>query len=158
MLLMSLARQMPAGLRIARALSNGQAALELALLTPILALLLIIVGDSARVYYTAIELTGAAQAGAVYGGQSPIMAGDLAGIEQAARADAADLRTMTIAASTYCECPGDDAQFACSGMTACLDRRAYVEVDTAATFHTLINYPGISSSLALKGKAVRRVE
>ncbi len=145
-------------LRVARAVSNGQAALELALLAPILALLLIIVGDSARVYYTAIELTGAAQAGAAYGGQSPIMAGDLAGMQQAARADAADLSTMTIAASSYCECPGDDAHLACSSMMDCPDRQAYVEVDTTATFHTLINYPGISSSLALKGKAVRRVE
>jgi Flp pilus assembly protein TadG len=137
-------------------LSRGQAAVEWALTAPLIALLLVIGGDLMRMYYTSIEVNDAAKAGAQYGAQTPGTAADLAGMQQAAQNDAFDLAGMTATASNYCQCPGSSTTFDCSTTNTCSDKRVYVEVDTATTFHPLLQYPGLPSSVQMSGKAEMR--
>jgi Flp pilus assembly protein TadG len=140
------------------ALKRGQAAVEWALITPVIALLLAIAGDLMRMYYTSIEVNNAAKAGVQYGAQSPETAADLAGMQQAAKNDAANLSGMTATASMYCECPNSSTTFDCSTTNTCADKRVYVEVDTAATFTLSLRYPGVPSSIQLAGVAKMREE
>jgi Flp pilus assembly protein TadG len=133
--------------------TRGQAFVEFALLAPILLYLLIAAGDLMRVYYMAIALNNAAQAGVEYGAQNPHTAADVQGMQQAAKNDASDISGMTATASLYCECPGSSSSFACDSTNNCSDKRAYVEVDTSATFQMLVKYPGIPTSIPLNGKA-----
>ena len=136
--------------------SRGQSAAEFAMVAPVLLLLLVGVADFGRVFYTAIELNNAARAGTQYGIQSPANGADIAGMVQAAENDASDISGLTATASEYCECPDGTTQ-ACSS-TPCADMRVYVEVDTSATFNTLLDYPGVPASVSLKGKSVVREE
>ena len=136
-------------------LGRGQAALEVALVVPVLVALLMIVGEFLRVYYMAIELNNAARAGVQYGINSPANAANLAGMQQAALNDGSDIGGMTATATEYCEC-SDGSSVWCGTADACSDERVYVEVDTSATFYTLADWPGIPRSIALSGKAIMR--
>jgi len=140
------------------ALRRGQAAVEWALVTPVIALLLVAAGDLMRMYFTSMEVNNAAKASVQYGAQSPETAADLAGMQQAAKNDAADLSGMTATASMYCECPDSSTTFDCSTSNTCAEKRVYVEVDTAATFTLSVRYPGIPSSIQLAGVAKMREE
>src|ERR1700719_3950584 len=137
--------------RFTMRLGRGQAAVELALVVPVLVVLLMIVGEFLRVYYTTIELNNAAQAGVQYGIHSPANASDLQGMQQAALNDGSDISGMTAVATEYCEC-SDGSSVSCGTAGACSDERVYIEVDTAATFYTLTSWPGIPKSIALSGK------
>jgi Flp pilus assembly protein TadG len=143
-------------LRNKSALRRGQAAVEWALITPVMALLLVVAGDLMRMYYTSIEVNNAAKAGVQYGAQTPGTAADLAGMQQASQNDASNLSGMTATASMYCKCPDSSTTFSCGTTNACSDKRVYVEVDTTATFHSLLQFPGLPSSVQLSGKAQMR--
>jgi Flp pilus assembly protein TadG len=138
------------------AFRRGQAAVEWALITPVIALLLVIAGDAMRMYDTSIEVNNAAKAGVQYGAQTPGTAADLAGMQQAAQNDASNVTGMTATASVYCQCPDSSTTFSCDTTNTCSDKRVYVEVDSAATFHSLLQFPGLTSSLQLSGKAKMR--
>ncbi len=135
----------------------AQAATELALLTPVLMLVLIICVDSMRLYYAAITVCGAAQAAAAFAAQSPISAADLNGIRQAALNNLAHVNDLDLKTKTLCSC-GLGALAPCDRTSRCVGLRGYVRVEAAATFHALIHYPGLPSSLRLKSVALRRVE
>ena len=137
---------------------RGQSVVELALTSPFLLLFSLVVSDASRVYFTSIAVSNAAKAGAQYGAQSLAKSGDISGAQNAATADAPDVYGITATASVYCECPSQSGTFSCSSVNNCADKRAYVEVDTSATFHTLIKYPGIPDSVPISGQAVMRVE
>jgi Flp pilus assembly protein TadG len=134
-------------------LSRGQAAVEVALIAPVLVVLLMIVGEFLRIYYTTIELNNAARAGVQYGINSPANAANLQGMQQAALTDGGDIAGMTATASEYCEC-SDGSAVSCGTANACADERVYVEVDTSATFYTLTDWPGIPRSRGGWGQAV----
>jgi Flp pilus assembly protein TadG len=144
--------------RFFRRSPRGQAVVELALTSPFLLLLTLVASDACRVYYTSIAVNNAAKAGAQYGAQSLANSGDISGMENAALADASQIYGITANASVYCECPNEPGTFACDSTIACSDKRAYVEVDTSATFNTLINYPLIPNSVPISGQAIMRVE
>lgn len=135
---------------------RGQAAVEFALVAPVVALLLVAASDLMRMYFTAIEVSNAAKAGVQYGAQNPGTAADLGGMQQAAKSDAANLSAMTASALIYCQCPDSSATFSCSTTNTCADKRVYVEVDTAATFRPLLQYPGLPASVQLSGTARMR--
>lgn len=135
---------------------NGSSIIELALLLPLLCLLLVGVVDMGRAFYAAIELSSAASAGAVYGTQNPT---DTAGMQKAAVLDAGDISGMTATATYGCECPdGSSATLSCSSVPSCSGGSwiYYVQVNTALTYVPLFTYPGVPSSLALKGSARMR--
>ena len=141
-----------------RSSRRGQSVVELALTSPFLILLTLVASDACRVYFTAIAVNNAAKAGAQYGARSLANSGDITGMQNAALADAPQIYGISARASVYCECPRMPGNFACSSVVQCSDKRAYVEVDTAATFHTLISYPMIPDSVPVSGQAIMRVE
>ena len=63
-----------------RVKNRGQAALELAIAVPFLAILLLAAGDVTRCYFFLMEVKNAAKAGAQYGAQNSTTAADLAGM------------------------------------------------------------------------------
>jgi Flp pilus assembly protein TadG len=144
--------------RFHRRSRRGQAVVELALTSPFLLLFTLVASDACRVYFTSIAVNNAAKAGAQYGARTLAQSGDIAGIEAAAIADAPQVYGISANANVYCECPDEPGNFSCSSTITCSDKRAYVEVDTSATFHTLIDYPGIPDAIPISGQAIMRVE
>ena len=145
-----------------RGFAKAQAAVEMAAVAPVLALLLLAATDFGRLYYTNIEVAGAARAGAQYGSQSVITAADPNGMKTAAQNDASNIPGMT-ATATQCTCIATCIRPACT-VAACptsyctsSPTGTFVEVDTSTTFNTLVSYPGIPHSVALSGKAVMLV-
>jgi Flp pilus assembly protein TadG len=81
---------------------QGSSLIETALLIPFLLLLLLGAVDFGRAFYMAIELAGAAQAGATYGVLKPT---DIAGMRAAAASDASEISNLRVSNSEYgCEC------------------------------------------------------
>src|SRR4051812_3808154 len=93
--------------------NHGGALVELAVVIPILALLIIGVADFGRAYVTSSTVAHSAAAGAQYGSQNAATAGDSVGIRLAARQDAADLDTVVVTSTETCDCNGG-AEINCS--------------------------------------------
>ena len=129
---------------------------ELALLVPVVALVLVAAADFARVYYMSTALVSAARAGVEYGAQSTTAASDTAGMKQAALNDATNLSGVTATASKFCECPPSTSHVSCS--PTCSGMEMYVQVNTSANFRTLVSYPGIPSTVTLNESALMRAE
>jgi Flp pilus assembly protein TadG len=138
--------------------AKGQSAVELALATPILVLLLLAGADFARVFYMTIAVNNAARAGAQYGSQTVITAANSSGMVAAAKTDGSNLSNLSATAS-QCTCESSTTVAACSASYCTNNPNAtFVEVDTSAPFHTLVSYPGIPSSMTLSGKAIMAVQ
>jgi Flp pilus assembly protein TadG len=136
---------------------RGQSMVELALLVPVVALVLVAAADFARVYYMSTTLVSAARAGVQYGAQSTTAASDTAGMKQAALNDASNLTGVTANASKFCECPPSTSHVTCS-LTTCSGMEMYVQVNTSAHFQTLVHYPGVPSTVTLNETALMRAE
>ena len=139
-------------------MARGQSALEFAVVVPALVLMVVIAGDFARAFYTNIALTNAARAGAQYGSSSPIAAADANGMKAAALQDGTNVSGISASAS-QCTCESGTTVAACASSYCTNNPQAtYVEVDTQATFNTILHYPGIPNSMALSGKAIMQVQ
>ena len=136
---------------------RGQSTVELALLVPVVALVLVAAADFARVYYMSTALVSAARAGAEYGAQSTTLASDTSGMQQAALNDTSNLTGVTATASKFCECPPSTTHVTCTSPCSA-GMEMYVQVNTSANFHTLVNYPGIPSTVTLHESALMRAE
>ncbi|HZO81742.1 MAG TPA: TadE/TadG family type IV pilus assembly protein [Candidatus Binataceae bacterium] len=137
-----------------RKMTKGQSMVELALVLPTLALLLVVVADFARVFYLSIAVANAARAGVAYGSQSLLKAIQFDSIQQAALNDGQNIAGLTATASDVCMCNG--AVVACSP-AACAQPQTYVQVTTRTTFHTLLNYPGVPSTIPISYTAMMEV-
>ena len=136
---------------------RGQSVVELAVAIPVLVLLLIAGADIARGFYYAIEVSGAAYAGALYGAQN---AGDTGGISTHATLEAANVPNLSVS-SSYCTCdsPTPSGQTACaSSLCADSPNTNYVTVNTSAKFTPVFKWPGIPSSITLPGTAIMQVQ
>jgi Flp pilus assembly protein TadG len=139
--------------------SNGQSIVELAIVLPVLMLLLLAAADFGRLFYTWIAVNNAARAGAQYGSQTVITAANSAGMALAALTDGVNIAGLTASAS-QCTCVTGISVPVCSGSSyncANAPQATYVEVDTQAPFSTIVSYPGIPSSITVKGKAIMQV-
>jgi Flp pilus assembly protein TadG len=85
---------------------RGAAAVELAVLLPVLLMILVAAADFAQVFGYAVVITNCARNGALYGSSSPTAATDTAGIQTAALLDAGSL-TPTVQSSTGVDANGD---------------------------------------------------
>ncbi len=133
--------------------------LEFALLVPLTMVMFFGTMDFSRVFYAAIELANAAQAGALYGAQSVTYVSDTAGIKQAAAFEAQDLSGMTAATSNYCQCPGGAIVGCTTGTcTGYGVPQVYVSVTTSYTFQTLFGYAVLPSAVAMTRTVVTRVQ
>ncbi len=129
--------------RLPRPERPGASAVELALVLPLLALLLLGASDFARLFYHYCIVTNAARNGALYA-SDPVAAAEspYASIEDAALADAADLSPPPSVHSTS----ETDA-----------DGNACVAVTVTYTFNTLIDYPGLANPVTLSRTVQFRV-
>ena len=116
--------------------STGVAALELALLLPVLCFMCLIVVDYSRVFYALASLSDCARNGAYYAAATS--GATSASVRQVALRDATNLAVPPTVTTTT----GTDA----SGYS-------YVRVTVSTTFTTLTSYPGIPSSVALSRSA-----
>lgn len=108
---------------------SGAAAVELALVVPILAMLLVIAVDFCRLFYHYTTITNCARNGALYLADPTVSAESHNGsLEAAVRADAPDLTPQpTVASPVY----GNDG-----------NGDAYVEVTVSYTFSMVTTYLG----------------
>ena len=156
--------------------------MEMALVLPVLALLLVAITDAGRLFYTYLEVIGAAREGAQEGAQTIVTAGCITPMQTAVVAAAGNLTGLTATATAYCCCGsgssctnfgdtitssntasycGDSLtpyETSCGEVPPCSDWRKYVQVNTTATFTTLLNYPGIQSSYTFNGQTIMRAQ
>lgn len=146
--------------RLARRLrgEKGQSLIELALMMPMFATIIVGSAEFARLAYVSIEVTNAARAGAQYGAQSNITGADLTGMESVATSAGPNVSSMTASASLSCVC-SDGTSITCSNTTACTARiQEYVQVNTSAVVTPLFHLPALPKTYTLTGVAVQRVE
>lgn len=138
----------------------GVAAIEFALVVPMLGLLSTTGWDVGNVFYQQERLESAAFAGAAYGIQDSATSTDYAGMVAAARADANDTSgALTITAQEVCRC-SDGTTVGCS--TGFCSNGAlphiYVQVRASETYTALVNYPVLGQKIALSGQATLRYQ
>src|ERR1700730_4632114 len=91
---------------------SGQSAVELALIAPVLALLLVVAADFGRLFYMNVGVNSAARAGAQYGSQSVVTAADAAGMVAAATKDGSSIAGLS-ATANQCTCAAGSSVAAC---------------------------------------------
>lgn len=138
----------------------GSALIEMALVSPLLLLLVLGVGDFGRILYHGITLSNAARAGAAYGAQSTLHLGDAAGIQLAAEEEAQNIGPITVTSERVCECASGTAvactTASCSGYGAPM---AFVRVTTSTTFTPIsASFPGIPDGATLTRVAKVRAQ
>ncbi len=141
-----------------RTAQTGVAAIEFAILAPLLVLLLIGVVEVGIASYEALQVQSAAEAGALYAAKN---GWNLIGIEAAVlSATGASGVTATPAPQTFCGCPQANGISITSCSATCPGGDfpgQYVEVDAALTHQPILQFPGLPSPLVLKGKSVLRL-
>lgn len=136
---------------------RASAAVEFAIVTPLLVYLLIGLVDVGRYMYYGIVAEHAARSAVQYGAQTVYTAKDSTGISSAATTDGAGLN-LTVAPPTI-ECVQGGGIVTCpSPATAVPTNLAYyIQVQVTGTFHPLVVYPGIPSSVPITATAVSRL-
>ncbi|MEP6601891.1 MAG: TadE/TadG family type IV pilus assembly protein [Nitrospirota bacterium] len=131
--------------------TTGGAALELAVIFPILLLLLIGVIDYGRAFFTAIVVTNAARAGAEYGARDPAYSSDTAAMRIFAEADGQETGVQA-SARRYCECGAGVANASCNACPGGAAPDVYAEVTARKTVTMFLRYPGLPSSINISRK------
>ena len=144
---------------------EGVAAVEAAIVLPLLVIMLLVIFDFGRVMYPGITNSNAARAAVGYGAQSTAFALDHAGMNNAARGDAQNLpinvnnaEHVDSTARHFCRCPGSTAEINCTSSSCPKAPEVYVEVTTSRVFGTIAGYPGIPTSVDLSHTAIMRVQ
>ena len=132
--------------------TDGTSLVEAAIVLPVLCLMLAGAVDIGRGLYMAIEVSSAANAGALYGTNNP---SDSMGISAAASLDAMDVSGLKTTSSYGCECSdGTSPVVSCTSLPSCPSNIVnYVQVNTSSTYNSILVYPGVPGSIALGGKA-----
>jgi hypothetical protein len=124
---------------------------------PLLLLMCACATDFGRAYYLAIEVSSAAQAGAIYGDQN---IGDTSGMIAAAKFAAPDIPGLVVTPSYGCECyDGSSVVISCeSAPTVCSGNNYvnYAHVSTSFSYSPIFPFPGIPTPMVLNGNAFLR--
>jgi Flp pilus assembly protein TadG len=133
----------------------GNSLVETGIFLPMLLLLLMGVADFGRAYYLAIEVAGAAHAGAVYGAQNIT---DTTGMQNAAKLNSPDVSGLVATGSWGCECSDGTASSAsCTSTPTCSVNVVYfAKVTTTVTYHPIMPWKGINSSMVLTSSTTMR--
>ena len=138
---------------------SGIAGIELALATPMLALMLTGGVDFGRAMFEQKRLVEAARAGVQYAMQNSTTWTNNTAIIAAARADANDTANSLSVTAGQCTCPTGttlcSAGATCTGSTV---SGTYVKVVVSESYATLVNYPFVASPIALSSQAMMRVQ
>ena len=133
----------------------GTSLVETGFFLPLLLLLLMGVADFGRAYYLAIEVAGAAHAGAVYGAQNIT---DTTGMQNAAKLNAPDVSGLAATGTWGCECSDGTASSASCTITPTCSVNVvyYAKVITTVTYHPIMPWKGINSSMILTSNTTMR--
>lgn len=137
----------------------GIAGVELALATPMLALLMMGGFDFGRAIYEQHRLAAAAEAGVQYATALSSNLTNSSGIIAAARADAGDTASSLTVATSQCTCPTGSSL--CSTATTCTGSTVsgtYVKVAVSESYSTLMSYPFVGNPFTVSGQAMVRVQ
>ena len=137
---------------------RGSAAVEFAVVLPMLVLLLIGLIDVGRYTYYGILAQHAARAGLQYGAQTSLTAQDNTGIQNAALADAQNLSNWQVSRSIVCQIGGSQSSCPANNANTLPANLVYfVQVQVTGSFKTLISYPGIPNPVPVTATASMRV-
>ena len=137
---------------------RGNALLEFAISSVLLLLLTIGVTDFARVFNIADAAVAAAQAGTQYGALSPAHYGDLAGMQDAATADAGNVSGMTATATQVCTCSVGGAAVDCPASCNIGSPETYINVLVTIPIAMTFSYPWMPSVTSMSGRSMVRVQ
>ena len=137
--------------------SLGGAAVELAVVFPVLVLLFIGAVDYGRLFYTSITVANAARAGAEWGAKDTFDSDNSTEINKFAQADGQEAGTLTLNSRQFCECFGATASCttSCSGGSA---PEVFVEVIASKSVPMSLPYPGLPSAITVSRKATFRAQ
>jgi Flp pilus assembly protein TadG len=138
--------------------TSGNMLLEFALSSSVLFLVMFGVIDFSRIFSSACAVQGAARAGTQYGMLSPAHYNDLAGMQNAALANAGSPAGMTVTASQFCACSIGGATQGCPATCSSGNPETYIQVVVTWPYNTIASYPGIPSTTNLSGTSVVRVQ
>jgi Flp pilus assembly protein TadG len=137
---------------------RGSALVEFALFLALLVLIFVGVVDYGAYMQQAMQVTEAATVGAQFGAV-PGNQQNLAGMQAAATSAASGVHGFSVTAVDVFTCtPGGapvTSSTSCAGYGTPIE---YVQVNTGATVPAIMAYPGMPSSLTLKGSASFRVQ
>ena len=138
---------------------EGAAAIELALIAPILLLMILGVVDFGGAYSAKLRLDSAARSGVQFALQNTANITNTGGIGQVVdAASGLDPATITTTVTQFCECD-DGSSIACNGTCAGGGfPRTYLTVSVQRQYPILFSYPGVSNPLPLTGRATVRVQ
>jgi Flp pilus assembly protein TadG len=137
----------------------GGAAVELAIVLPVLVLLAIGVSDIGRVFFAGITVANAARAGAQYGTLDTDHSGDTTLINLAATQDAASAGSVTVSSRKFCRCDGGEVDCA-NGLDCGVygAYRVYIEVTVSKNVDLIFNWPGLPDAVTLSRTATFRLQ
>jgi len=147
----------------------GNAALEFAFAFGIFGTpLLLGTTELSMLIYDSIELSNSAHAGAMYGMISSTFAGDTAGIQNAAQAEAADFGTnVTVTPTTYYACSNavDGTQYSSESAAAAVCPASagnhylqFVKVVSSMSINPPVTCPGLPKTWTVSGTSVMEVQ
>jgi Flp pilus assembly protein TadG len=134
---------------------RGSSLIECALILPVFTLLLAGAVDFGRAWYMNLEISSAAEAGALYGIRNST---DVAGMNAAASLDAPDVQAMQVNSTYGNECSDGSSAVPLATATPVCSANVvfYVEVNAQASYKPILNYPGLPASFALAAKSRMR--
>jgi Flp pilus assembly protein TadG len=139
--------------------ARASAIVELALLVPIFAAVLVGAAQFGLLCYAAIELSEAARAGVAYGSQSAGKASDISGMQAAATNAAPNISGMSATATQFWVCSNAMSAHYAAAPTCTSGNHVihYVQVSTSSVATTPFQLSGHPSSYTLTGLAIMRV-
>jgi Flp pilus assembly protein TadG len=153
-------------LRIVRSLrvraEEGSALVELALSLPMLCVMLLGAAEFAKLAYSAVEVSNAAHAAAVYASSSVAASSDSSGISNAATTDSGNMGGTNAVSVTSVNrsCTCSDTTYtpsSCTDNSTCLSHNTAmittVTVTTQASYSPLIRVPGGRLNFTLQGQS-----
>jgi Flp pilus assembly protein TadG len=146
-------------LRRLRAAQSGNAAVEFALLVPIVMILLAGLFDYGMVVRLSMQLNSAARAGVQY---ATIYPADTDGVQRAARNSVNDSSMTVFTPDVFCTCGSSTASrlSTCNGTAICgagVTNRNYVSVQVQRSYTPILPYGGFGTPITMNAAAVLQV-
>ncbi len=146
------------GLRRLRRCRRGTSSVELALVLPFLALLVVAMVDYGTVINYKMQLANSVRAGTQYATVRKPVQQDLTDIRQAVLSTAPtdETGTRVLATTFFCECPNGTA-IACEDECGTGERGSYVSIILTQDYPLILTYPGLGNPVSLSSEAVIRL-
>ncbi len=137
---------------------RGSSSVELALVLPFLALLVVAMIDYGTVINYKMQLANAVRAGTQYTMVRKPVQQDLTEIRQAVldTAPPDETGTRALATNFFCECP-DGTPIPCEDECGVGERGSYVSIVLTQKYPLILSYPGIDNPVSLSSEAVIRL-